>query len=32
MNPDKERFLNLKTHPERLTAEQAAWDARFFHT
>ena len=25
MNPDKERFLNLKTHPERLTAEQAAW-------
>jgi hypothetical protein len=25
MNPDKERFLNLKTHPERLTAEQTAW-------
>jgi hypothetical protein len=25
MNPDMERFLNLKTHPERLSAEQAAW-------
>ena len=25
MNPDMERFLNLKTHPERLTAEEAAW-------
>ena len=25
MNLDMERFLNLKTHPERLTAEEAAW-------
>ena len=25
MNQDMERFMNLKTHPERLTAEEAAW-------
>jgi hypothetical protein len=25
MNTDKEQFLNLKTPPARLTAEQAAW-------
>jgi len=25
MNSDKELFLNLKTAPARLTAEQAAW-------
>jgi hypothetical protein len=25
MNPDMERFMNLKTHPERLTGEEAAW-------
>src|SRR5579864_9460547 len=25
MNPDMERFLNLKDTPARLTAEQAAW-------
>ena len=25
MNPDMEKFLNLKTQPERLTAEEAAW-------
>jgi len=25
MNQDMERFLNLKTPPERVTAEQAAW-------
>ena len=25
MNPDMERFMNLKTHPERLTAAEAAW-------
>ena len=23
MNPDMERFMNLKTHPERLSAEEA---------
>ncbi|HWY74603.1 MAG TPA: hypothetical protein VN281_03245 [Verrucomicrobiae bacterium] len=25
MNPDMERFLNLKDTPARLTAEQASW-------
>jgi len=25
MNQDMERFLNLETPPERVTAEQAAW-------
>jgi len=25
MNPDMERFLNLKAYPERLRVEQAAW-------
>jgi hypothetical protein len=25
MQPDKERFLNLKVLPARLTAEEAAW-------
>ena len=25
MNPDMERFMNLKTHPERLSAEEAGW-------
>lgn len=25
MQQDKERFLNLRTHPARLTAEEAAW-------
>lgn len=25
MQQEMERFLNLKTHPERLTAEEAAW-------
>ena len=25
MNPDMERFLNLKDTPAKLTAEQAAW-------
>lgn len=25
MNSQQEQFLNLKTHPERLSAEQAAW-------
>lgn len=25
MNSDKSDFLNLKTHPERLTADEAAW-------
>src|SRR5580658_3241593 len=25
MNPDMASFLNLKTHPERLTADEAAW-------
>jgi hypothetical protein len=25
MNPDKTTFLNLRTHSERLTADEAAW-------
>jgi hypothetical protein len=25
MNPDQEKFLNLKTNPARLNAEEAAW-------
>ena len=25
MNPDMERFLNLKAYPQRLRTEQAAW-------